>query len=82
MAGKLATSLHFEFARPSWVEIRDGSGRVLISQLNQPGSREFEGQPPFALVIGNASHVALRYKGEAVPLSQRSKEDVARITLE
>ena len=44
--------------------------------------REVEGQPPFAVVVGNAGQVTLQYKGKAVDLSKRSKEDVARLTLE
>jgi cytoskeleton protein RodZ len=66
------------------VEVRDRSGQIIFSQLCPPGSeREIEGQPPFALVVGNASHVTLRYKGKPIDLlSKRSKEDVARVTVE
>jgi cytoskeleton protein RodZ len=76
-------SLKFSFSKPAWVEVRDRSGQTIFSQLSQAGSqREIEGQPPFSLVIGNASHVTLQYKGKPVDLSRRSKEDVARLTLE
>ena len=82
-ASSATKSLIFSFSEPSWVEVRDRTGQVVFSQLNQPGSRpEIPGEPPFALVIGNASHVTLHYKGEAVDLSKRSKDDVARLTLE
>ena len=40
-----------------------------------------ESEPPFSLIIGNASHVTLSYQGKPVDLSNRSKGDVARITL-
>jgi cytoskeleton protein RodZ len=77
------SGLKFTFAQPSWVEVRDRSGEIIFSQLSQAGSqREIEGQPPFALVIGNATHVNLQYKGKAVDLSKRSKDDVARVTVE
>ena len=76
-------SLNFSFAQPSWVEVRDRSGEVIFSQLCQARTqREITGQPPFALVIGNASQVTLLYKGKEVDLSVRSKDDVARLTLE
>ena len=76
-------TLVFSFARPSWVEVRDRGGQVVLSQLNPAGSRrEVIGQPPFTLVVGNATHVTLQYKGKPVDLSQRSKDDVARLTLE
>ncbi|MBL8413473.1 MAG: helix-turn-helix domain-containing protein [Propionivibrio sp.] len=78
-----ANVLQFSFAQPSWVEVRDRGGQIIFSQLSQADSqREIEGQPPFALVIGNASHVTLKYKGRTVDLSLRSKDDVARLTLE
>ena len=52
-------------------------------QDNAAGSeREVEGQPPFSVVIGNSKHVTLQYKGTAVDLSKRSKDDVARVTVE
>lgn len=79
----VASVLKFAFAQPSWVEVRDRDGRVIFSQKNAAGSqREVEGQPPFSLVIGNAAHVTLQYKGAFVDLSKRSKDDVARVTVE
>jgi cytoskeleton protein RodZ len=76
--------LVFSFSDSSWVEVRDGSGQVLFSQISPSGSRrEVTGQPPFALVVGNASHVALQYKGQPVDLTPRnSRDDVVRLTLE
>ncbi|MFZ4536000.1 RodZ domain-containing protein [Propionivibrio sp.] len=78
-----SNGLMFNFTQPSWVEVRDRSGEIIFSQLCQAGSqREIEGQPPFALVIGNSEHVTLQYQGRAVDLSKRSKDGVARLSLE
>ena len=78
-----AEVLHFSFAQPSWVEVRDRSGKVIFSKKNDAGSqRDVEGQPPFAVVIGNTGYVTLQYKGKSVDLSKRSKEDVARLSVE
>lgn len=78
-----ADALRLRFSEPSWVEIRDRSGKIIFSQLNPAGSEQaVDGQPPFALVVGNAAHVTLTYKGRAVDLQPRSKDDVARITVE
>lgn len=75
--------LKFNFAQPSWVEVRDRTGQVVYSRMNPAGTqRDVEGQPPFTVVIGNATHVTLQYKGAAVDLSKRSKDDVARVTVE
>lgn len=75
--------LKFSFARPAWVEVRDRDGAILFSQLSQAGSqRDIEGNPPFALIIGNAGYVSLQYNGKPVDLSKRSKDDVARLSIE
>ena len=76
-------SLKFNFTKPAWVEVRDRNGQIIYSQLGPEGSqREVQGQPPFSLVIGNSTYVTLQYKGNAVVFSKRSKDDVARLTLE
>jgi cytoskeleton protein RodZ len=78
-----SSGLKLSFAQPSWVEIRDRSGQIIFSQLNPAGSqRDIEGQPPFALVIGNATNVTVQYKGKVIDLSLRSKDDVARLNLD
>lgn len=75
-------TLKFSFAQPSWVEVRDKNGDIIFSQLSPAGSqKEIAGKPPYALVVGNASHVALSFRGKLVDLSQRSKDDVARLTV-
>lgn len=72
-----------EFDQVSWVEIRQANGKVLMSRLNQPGSTQsVEGAPPFAVVIGNAPNVRLKYNDEPVDLRPYFKVDVARLTLE
>jgi cytoskeleton protein RodZ len=66
----------------AWLEVRDGSGRSLVSSLNPAGSeRAVRGQPPFQLVIGNAAHVKLTYDGKPVDLAPHIRGDVARLTL-
>lgn len=72
-----------QFERESWVEIRSGSGKLLVSQLHAPGAdRVVSGVPPFAVVIGNAQHVRLSYNDKPVDLMPHVKVEVARFTLE
>jgi len=74
--------LVLRFERESWVEVRDASGRVLLSHLHGAGSeRTLQAEPPLQLVIGNARHVRLTYGGEAVDLAPHIKVDVARLRL-
>jgi cytoskeleton protein RodZ len=66
----------------AWVEVKDASGRTLISALNPAGSeRTVRGQPPFELVIGNANSVRLTYDGKPVDLRPHIRVEVARFTL-
>lgn len=82
-ASAVAGQLQFSFSEPAWVEVKDGKGAIIFSQLSVGGSQQnVSGQAPFSLVIGNAGHVTLQYKGLPVDLSKRSKDDVARLTLE
>ncbi|HQT01058.1 MAG: helix-turn-helix domain-containing protein [Hydrogenophilales bacterium 16-64-46] len=75
--------LRLEFAGESWVEIKDADGRELMRQLNPPGSRvELKGQPPFDILIGNASQVRLGYNGRPIDLTPFVEVSVARFTLE
>lgn len=72
----------FSFARDSWVEVRDKDNNLIVSRLHQAGStRDISGVPPLSIVVGNASHVKLQYKGKDVPLQPNAESDVARLTL-
>jgi cytoskeleton protein RodZ len=74
--------LHLVFDKESWVEIRDRSGRAILSQTNKPGTEQrISGLPPFSLVIGNANGVKLMHNDNPVDLAQHTKVDVARFTL-
>ncbi|MDO9636403.1 MAG: DUF4115 domain-containing protein, partial [Thiobacillus sp.] len=45
--------LRFDFGDEAWVEVKDGSGRMVHRQLNPAGSRvDIQGRPPFELVVG------------------------------
>lgn len=71
------------FSGPSWVEVRDKSGKKIHSQNNAAGTQQtIEGEPPLSLIIGSAPNVKLTYKGHLVDLNAFTKTDVARLTLE
>ena len=75
--------IELEFDQLSWVEIKQANGKVLLSQLNQPGTRQvIDGVPPFDVVIGNAAKVRLKYNDAPVDLRPYFKVDVARLKLE
>lgn len=76
--------LHLRFERDSWVEIRDGDGRIVFTRLNPAGTeRRVSGKPPFKLIVGNARGVRLTYNERPLDLGRYVlKDDVARFTLE
>jgi cytoskeleton protein RodZ len=74
--------IHLVFEAEAWVDIKDNTGKTLLKQVNPQGTeRWLRGEPPYSLVIGNASGVHLYYEGEEVDLSEFSYSDVARLTL-
>lgn len=71
------------FDREAWVEVRDGRGKLIFSQMNPPGSsQQVKGEPPLSLVVGNARNVRVTYGNRDVDLAPFIKVDVARFTLE
>jgi len=78
-----ARALRLAFDDDSWVEVKDGNGKTLLSQMGLRGSEQgVNGTPPFSVVIGNAKAVRLYYKGDLVDLDPYTIVDVARLTLE
>lgn len=68
---------------PSWVEIKDSTGRVVLSQTMAGGQTQaVVGTPPFDVVIGNASEVTVTYRGRPVDLAPYTRQNVARVTLQ
>jgi len=75
--------LALKFEGESWVEIRSGSGKLLVASLHTAGTERFvSGVPPFEVVIGNAQQVHLTYNDKPVDLSPYVKVEVARFTLQ
>ena len=75
-------SLSLQFDEPAWVQVRDSSGRMVHSALNPAGSTvQVNGKAPFYLVVGNAAHVRVIYKGQQIDLTPFTSVDVARLTL-
>lgn len=76
-------ALHFSFAERSWVEVTDANRQLLHSGENPGGSQlTLTGQPPFEIVIGNASKVTLTYGDRPIDLAPHIRAEVARFTLE
>jgi cytoskeleton protein RodZ len=81
-AAAAAAQLQLTYNGPSWTEIRDRDGQVLMSRLVAAGSEQsLRGSAPFDIVIGNANKVTLVYRGTPVDLSRYTRQNVARLRL-
>lgn len=80
----VGAELQLSFRDRSWVEIRQADGTILMQQNNAAGTtKSIDGTPPYTLVIGNASKVDLKFRGEPVDLSDSiRRDDIARLRLE
>lgn len=74
--------LVLSYAGPSWTEIRDRDGQLLVSRLIAADTVEsVRGSAPFEVVLGNAQSVSVLYLGKPVDLSPFTRQNVARLTL-
>ncbi len=66
----------------TWVEVVDAKGQVLLSKLLRPGDQaDVHGVAPLKLRVGNVSGTELVFRGQAVDLAARSRDNVARLEL-
>lgn len=67
---------------PSWIEVVDSRGQVLLSRLLQPGEEVgLDGAAPIRFKVGNVEGTRLLYRGQPVDLEGRSRDNVARFEL-
>ena len=70
-------------SEPSWMDVRDGRGQVLLSRIVQPGeSINLDGSAPIRLTVGNAAATQLSFRGQAVNLTASTRDNVARLELQ
>lgn len=67
---------------PSWIEVEDAKGVVLLSRTLQPGeSVGLDGALPMRMIIGNASATEVTLRGKRVPISATTRDNVVRLEL-
>ena len=75
-------SLGFTFSGDSWVEVADGSGKIVLSKKFKAGdAEEIAGRPPFSVVIGNAQVSRMAHNGKEIDLVPHTRVSVARVTV-
>ena len=81
-AAPISSVIEMQFARDSWVEVRQADGKILNNQLHKAGSKAaIDAQGPVALIIGGASGVSVNWHGQTQDLKPFTRDDVARLTL-
>lgn len=66
----------------AWVSVIDAKGKKLLYGQVSGEKRLGGGTPPYKLIIGNAPQVELNYKGQAVPLADKTKGSTAKLELQ
>jgi cytoskeleton protein RodZ len=78
-----AIPLEFVFAEEGWAEVTDARGERLLFGLNAAGRRvTVRGEPPFAVVLGNADAVQLTVDGEPYAIPAARQDDLARFSVD
>lgn len=75
--------LQLQFDGTSWTEVKDATGKVLLSGLVEAGnSQTLDGKPPFVVFLGNAPVVRVTFNGQRVDTTAfRRGDNTARIVL-
>ncbi|MEO8280553.1 MAG: RodZ domain-containing protein [Ideonella sp.] len=77
-----AGALELRARSESWVEVKDGRDRVLLSRSLKPNETvTLDGVMPMRVKIGNAAVTELRYRGELIDLAPMTNENIARVQL-
>jgi cytoskeleton protein RodZ len=78
-----AKNITFVFSGQSWVRVMDTTGKVIYEKLSHSGETDtIQAVPPLNVVVGNASETKLNFSGQEIDLTAKTKNNVARVTLE
>lgn len=66
-----------------WVQVKDKSGAVIYEKKLAANTTDgFDGMPPLYLWVGNARATTVTFLGKPVDLTSKTKNNIARVTLE
>jgi cytoskeleton protein RodZ len=76
------TPIALSFLGTSWVEVRDGTGVLVLSTTGVAGATQsVGGRAPFEVVLGNAAVVNVSWQGKPFDTAPFIKQNVAKFTL-
>lgn len=75
-------ALRLSADKPSWVQVVDAGGQVLLARTVQAGETlGLDGAPPLRVTVGNAAATTLTYQGKPVDLISAARDNIARLQL-
>ena len=75
-------ALRIELDEDAWVEVKDGSDKLLISKMHRAGSLiRVAGKAPMLVTLGNARAVRLFDNGKRIKLERYTTAEVAKVKL-
>ncbi len=75
-------ALRIELDEDAWVEVKDGSDKLLISKMHRAGSLiRVAGKAPMLVTLGNARAVRLFDNGKKIKLEKYTTAEVAKVKL-
>ena len=76
------TPVALSFQGTSWVEVRDGTGVLVLSTTGSAGtSQSVGGRAPFEVILGNAAAVTVSWQGKPFDTTPYTRQNVAKFTL-
>ena len=75
-------SLKLVVTESAWVDVKDSTGKSVLTKVVKPGADEVvQGLPPFKVHVGNAKATQLIYNGQPFDYSASTYNNSARVTL-
>jgi len=75
-------ALEIKLREDAWVEISNQNGVKLISRMMRAGTSEkFEIKEPLVLIIGNATGVDVRLRGQSLNLTAVARDNVSKLNI-
>jgi cytoskeleton protein RodZ len=82
VAAAAAGSLVLRTTAASWVEVSDGTNKVLLARMLTPGETVgLDGSLPMKAKIGNAMGTEVSFRGKRIDLVPLTRENIARVEL-
>ncbi len=79
----VAKKLEIQFSADSWLRIKDKTGQIILEKTATAGSAEFiDSDPPYNIIIGNATAAKVKYYGQEVDLTPATTKNIVRLKLE